>query len=249
MFGLGGDGGNHGEDVKEYWWYEDSTPTHSWMRWRYHYPQAAFPYDELVAVNALRGRDDTEYELVDTGDLRRRPVLGGDRRLRQGVPTDMCIAVTVANRGDRSRRPCTCCRRCGSATPGRGGCPAATGVPAIRPATGRLVGRAPDARPARCWRATATPTPLLCDNETNAAAAVGAARPRRAYPKDGINDHVVARRRHGQPGPGRAPRARCTTCSTCRPGEQRADPAAADASPPPGGTPRRRPTWATASTR
>ncbi len=43
MFGLGGDGGNHGEDAKEYWWYQDSTPTHSWMRWRYHYPQAAVP--------------------------------------------------------------------------------------------------------------------------------------------------------------------------------------------------------------
>ena len=56
MFGLGGDGGNHGEDVKEYWWYQDSTPTHSWMRWRYHYPQAAFPYDDLVRVNGRRGR-------------------------------------------------------------------------------------------------------------------------------------------------------------------------------------------------
>jgi hypothetical protein len=67
MFGLGGDGGNHGEDVKEYWWYQDSTPTHSWMRWRYHYPQTAFPYDDLVAVNGRRSREEAEYELIDTG--------------------------------------------------------------------------------------------------------------------------------------------------------------------------------------
>ena len=66
MFGLGGDSGNHGEDVKEYWWYEDPTPTHSWMRWRYHYPQAAFPTTTRRG-EPLRGRDDTEYELVDTG--------------------------------------------------------------------------------------------------------------------------------------------------------------------------------------
>ena len=49
MFGLTGPEGNHGEDVKEYWWYLDSTPTHSWMRWRYHYPQAEFPYEDLIA--------------------------------------------------------------------------------------------------------------------------------------------------------------------------------------------------------
>ena len=67
MFGLGGDGGNHGEDAKEYWWYQDSTPTHSWMRWRYHYPQREFPYDELVRVNGQRSREEPEYELVDTG--------------------------------------------------------------------------------------------------------------------------------------------------------------------------------------
>ncbi|OLE26611.1 MAG: hypothetical protein AUG44_12460 [Actinobacteria bacterium 13_1_20CM_3_71_11] len=61
IFGLSGPEGNHGEDPKEYWWYLDSTPTHSWMRWRYHYPQARFPYAELA-------------------------VLGDHRRLRQGRP-------------------------------------------------------------------------------------------------------------------------------------------------------------------
>src|SRR5881396_729048 len=55
MFGVGSAEGNHGEDVKEYWWYLDSTPTHSWMTWRYHYPQRMFPYGDLVAENARRG--------------------------------------------------------------------------------------------------------------------------------------------------------------------------------------------------
>jgi hypothetical protein len=67
MFGLTGPEGNHGEDVKEYWWYLDSTPTHSWMTWRYHYPQREFPYARLVAENARRARRDPEFELADTG--------------------------------------------------------------------------------------------------------------------------------------------------------------------------------------
>ena len=65
MFGLTGPEGNHGEDVKECWWYLDSTPTHSWMRWRYHYPQREFPYAALVHHG--RGRDQPELEVVDTG--------------------------------------------------------------------------------------------------------------------------------------------------------------------------------------
>lgn len=71
MFGLTGNEGNHGEDVKEYWWYLDATPTHSWMRWRYHYPQAEFPYQDLVATNGARDRHDPEYELADTGSSTR----------------------------------------------------------------------------------------------------------------------------------------------------------------------------------
>src|SRR3982075_899572 len=69
IFGLTGDEGNHGEDAKEYWFYLDSTPTHSWMRWRYLYPQAEFPYARLVEENRRRGREDPEFELADTGVL------------------------------------------------------------------------------------------------------------------------------------------------------------------------------------
>ncbi|WP_406104911.1 MGH1-like glycoside hydrolase domain-containing protein [Micromonospora globbae] len=188
MFGLGGDGGNHGEDVKEYWWYEDSTPTHSWMRWRYHYPQAAFPYDELVAVNALRGRDDTEYELVDTG------IFDDDRYWAVTVdyakasPTDLCIVVTAANRGDRPATlhvlPTLWFRNTWA-----WGLPGADRVPRLVGEGSRLVGEH--------WvlgqlllEGDGEPTLLLCDNETNAERLWGLPG-RSRYPKDGINDHVV----------------------------------------------------------
>ena len=65
MFGLTGPQGNHGEDVKDYWWYLDALPSHAWLRWRYHYPQAAFPYQRLVEENARRSRDEPEFELLD----------------------------------------------------------------------------------------------------------------------------------------------------------------------------------------
>ncbi len=86
MFGLTGAQANHGEDVKEYWWYLDAVPSHAWNRWRYHYPQGAFPYDDLIAENGRRGKFDPEYELLDTGVVRRRPLLGRRGRLRQGRP-------------------------------------------------------------------------------------------------------------------------------------------------------------------
>src|SRR5260221_10732836 len=66
-FGLTGSEGNHGEDVKEYYFYLDSTPTHSYMKYLYNYPQAAFPYADLVEENRRRGRQAPEYELLDTG--------------------------------------------------------------------------------------------------------------------------------------------------------------------------------------
>ncbi len=67
MFGLTGAEANHGEDVKEHWWYLDAVPSHTWNRWRYHYPQRPFPYAQLRAENGRRGKLDPEYELLDTG--------------------------------------------------------------------------------------------------------------------------------------------------------------------------------------
>src|SRR5678809_1463479 len=99
MFGLTGPEGNHGEDVKECWWYLDSTPTHSWMSWRYHYPQREFPYAELVAENARRGHHEPEHELVDTG------VFADDRfwavhvDYAKAAPRDLLMRPTGTNHG------------------------------------------------------------------------------------------------------------------------------------------------------
>ena len=99
MFGLAGPQGNHGEDVKEYWWYLDGTPTHSWNTWRYHYPQREFPYGDLVAENARRGKLEPEYELVDTGtfDENRYWVVTVD--YAKDGPRDLAMRITVENAG------------------------------------------------------------------------------------------------------------------------------------------------------
>ena len=75
LFGLTNKEGNHGEDVKEYYFYLDATPTSSYLKCLYKYPQAAFPYEQLVAENHRRTRDDPEFELIDTGVFRREPLL------------------------------------------------------------------------------------------------------------------------------------------------------------------------------
>ncbi|HEX5111155.1 MAG TPA: hypothetical protein VFV95_22035 [Vicinamibacterales bacterium] len=99
LFGLTNSEGNHGEDVKEYYFYLDSTPTHSYMKYLYKYPQAAYPYGDLVATNGRRSREEMEYELLDTG------VFGEDRYFDVFVeyakpdPEDILIRISVHNRG------------------------------------------------------------------------------------------------------------------------------------------------------
>ena len=99
IFGLTGNQGNHGEDAKEYWWYLDALPSHAWNRWRYHYPQRAFPYGDLVAENARRGKLDPEYELLDTGafDEDRYWIVEVD--YAKGDPHDLLMTVRVTNAG------------------------------------------------------------------------------------------------------------------------------------------------------
>ena len=99
MFGLTNSEGNHGEDVKEYYFYLDSTPTHSYMKFLYKYPQKAYPYADLVETNRNRSRHEMEYELLDTG------ILDDDRyfdifvEYAKAAPEDMLIKITVCNRG------------------------------------------------------------------------------------------------------------------------------------------------------
>ncbi len=99
LFGLTNSEGNHGEDVKEYYFYLDSTPTHSYMKYLYKYPQKAYPYDNLVNTNKQRGRNDLEYELLDTG------VFNDDRywdvfvEFAKETADDVLIQITACNRG------------------------------------------------------------------------------------------------------------------------------------------------------
>ena len=192
MFGLTGAQANHGEDVKEYWWYLDAVPSHAWNRWRYHYPQAAFPYDDLVAGNRERGRFDPEYELLDTGvfDEDRYWIVEVD--YAKADPTDLLMVVRVTNAGPEAATlhvlPTIWFRNTWSWEPdaprprlrGR-----ADGSVAIdHPFLGDLellAGPGPDG---------VAPIPLFCENETNTQRLYGVPGST-PYPKDGINDHVV----------------------------------------------------------
>src|SRR6202050_4267066 len=98
-FGLTGAQGNHGEDVKDYWWYLDAIPSHAWNRWRYHYPQAAFPYDDLITQNAARSRQQPEYELIDTGAFDDGRYWIVEVHYAKASPDDLLMATSVTNAG------------------------------------------------------------------------------------------------------------------------------------------------------
>jgi hypothetical protein len=99
MFGLTNSEGNHGEDVKEYYFYLDSTPTHSYMKYLYKYPQAAYPYNELVETNHRRSRVEPEYELLDTGIFDDNRYFDVFVEYAKNTPEDLLIQITVHNRG------------------------------------------------------------------------------------------------------------------------------------------------------
>ncbi|MEP7292558.1 MAG: glucosidase [Chloroflexota bacterium] len=106
LFGLAGPEGNHGEDVKEYYYYLDSTPTHSYMKMLYKYPQTEFPYGDLIAENRRRGYDDFEYELVDTGAFAENRYFDVLVEYAKHAPDDVLIQLTITNRGGEAA-PCT----------------------------------------------------------------------------------------------------------------------------------------------
>jgi Mannosylglycerate hydrolase MGH1-like glycoside hydrolase domain len=99
LFGLTNSEGNHGEDVKEYYFYLDSTPTHSYLRYLYKYPQAPFPYDELVATNRGRSRNEFEYELINTGVFDEDRYFDVFVEYAKGTPEDILVQISIHNRG------------------------------------------------------------------------------------------------------------------------------------------------------
>jgi hypothetical protein len=188
MFGLTGPEGNHGEDVKEYWWYDDATPTHSWNSWRYHYPQSAFPYEDLLSTNSARGKLDPEYELVDTGvfDESRYWVVTVD--YAKASEHDLLMRITVENAGPETATlrvlPTLWFRNTWSwGYPG-------IEKPSMSAAKGQIVGVSAIAGSLRL-AGDGAPALLFCENETNTQRLWGSAS-KTGWPKDGINDHVVS---------------------------------------------------------
>jgi hypothetical protein len=195
-FGLTGPQGNHGEDVKEYWWYLDAVPSHTWNRWRYHYPQAPYPYQDLIDTNAGRNRYQPEYELLDTG------VFDDDRywitevHYAKAGPDDLLMAIQVTNAGPETDTihllPTTWFRNTWSwggdelrpSMRASGDRSVAVDHPIV--GTMELIAAASPGG--------ADPQILFCENETNLER-LYSADPVSPYPKDGINDHVV----HGAP--------------------------------------------------
>src|SRR5262245_52838338 len=104
LFGLTNGEGNHGEDVKEYYFYLDSTPTHSYMRSLYKYPHAPFPYTDLLEGNRRRSRDELEYELIDTGVFEGNRYFDVFVEYAKAGPEDILVEIQVVNRGPEAAR-------------------------------------------------------------------------------------------------------------------------------------------------
>ena len=191
LFGLTGNEGNHGEDVKECYYYLDSTPTHSFMRYLYKYPQAAYPYAWLVEENKRRSRHEREFELVDTGVFHEQRYFDVVVEYAKGSPEDILMRITASNRGpDRAPihlLPTVWFRNRWSW--GRPG----IGRPALRQAagTGAVLELDEETYGRRWLLAEGLPSLLFCENETNARRLFGAENATR-YVKDGINDYVVS---------------------------------------------------------
>src|SRR3954468_15300834 len=190
LFGLTNSEGNHGEDVKEYYFYLDSTPTHSYMKYLYKYPQAAYPYDEIVARNAKAGRAALEYELLDTG------VFNDDRyfdvfvEYAKASPEDILIRITVENRGPEPATlhllPTLWFRNTWSWDDDAG---------AERPVLRQLENSATIAAShpilgERYFHAAGTPTLLFTENETNHQR-FGQPKNRTPYVKDAFHSYLL----------------------------------------------------------
>ena len=104
LFGLSNPEGNHGEDVKELYYYLDATPTHSYLKYLYKYPQNAYPYDQLVLENQRRGRDQSEFELIDAGIFNENRYFDVFVEYAKSTPNDILMLVTVHNRGPEAAR-------------------------------------------------------------------------------------------------------------------------------------------------
>jgi hypothetical protein len=191
-FGLTGHEGNHGEDAKDYWFYLDNTPTHSYMKALYKYPHARFPYDRLRDESARRGRGDPEFELLETGVFAERRYFDVIVEYAKGSPTDTLIRITVANRGPEPATidllPTLWFRNTWSwgvegYRPSLSALDDGDGSPPTIFAEHETLGR---------YRLTCDGSPelLFTENETNAARLFGS-KNERAFVKDAFHEYIV----------------------------------------------------------
>lgn len=191
LFGLTNSEGNHGEDVKEYYYYLDSTPTHSYMKYLYKYPQAAYPYDNIVETNGKRSRTDFEYELIDTGVFDENRYFDVFVEYAKEGPENILIRIRICNRGPEAATlhvlPTLWYRNTWS-----------WGQSVPRPQMKRLSGHesisiVAAAHPemgVHCLFCGGEPQLLFTENETNNERIFGTSS-ESPYVKDGINNAVV----------------------------------------------------------
>ena len=187
LFGLTGNEGNHGEDVKEIYYYLDSTPTHSYMKFLYKYPQAEFPYLWLIMANRDRDKSDGEFELMDTGIFNEDKYFDVFVEYAKADVEDILIKITVANRGPKDAEinvlPTVWLRNDWSWTGHNADC----GMRIAEPGTIEIehlnLGR-------RWLHFDGEPELLFTENETNNAKLFGGEN-RTPYVKDGINEYIV----------------------------------------------------------
>ena len=192
LFGLTNSEGNHGEDVKEYYFYLDSTPTHSYMKYLYKYPQQAYPYDDLLNTNRRRSRNEFEYELIDTG------IFNDDRYFDVFVeyakesPGDILIKITVCNRGAEAAQlsllPTLWFRNTWSWDDGREGRPVIREEERVKNAS--LAVAFNEQLGHQFLYCDGEPRLLFTENETNSQRLFGTENVT-PFVKDGINDFVV----------------------------------------------------------
>jgi hypothetical protein len=208
LFGLTNSEGNHGEDVKEYYFYLDSTPTHSYMKYLYKYPQASYPYADLVETNRRRSKDEMEYELLDTGVFKDDCYFDVFVEYAKDGPEDILVRITAANRGPEaaevhvlptlwfrnnwskwiaesnrtSRKPVLKQVEAAAGT---------TSVAANHPLLGDLILSCEGNVPL-----------LFTENETNHERLFLGQKNESPYVKDGINDYIV-QGKHGAVNPGK----------------------------------------------
>jgi hypothetical protein len=191
LFGLTNSEGNHGEDVKEYYFYLDSTPTHSYMKYLYKYPQAVYPYADLVETNRRRGKNEFEYELIDTGIFDEDRYFDVFVEYAKNAPNDILIQITIHNRGPEPAEihvlPTLWFRNVWAWT-------TTSERPVLQQASGAKgyeVIAAQESALGRLFLYCEGKNPVLfTENETNAQRILGVPN-RTPYVKDGINNYVT----------------------------------------------------------